>query len=78
MILHTNDAFWHYTSQHYWKSCNFIECFFYFAVPVFFQCTGATLLDFSDRYGLFFYISKYYLIKDLKWKLELLAVKYLL
>ena len=37
VILHTNGAFWHYTAQHYWKSGNFIECFFSLQFQFFFN-----------------------------------------
>lgn len=51
IMLHTN-CFWiDDVSASYWKSANIIECLFYFAVPVFFMNTGATLIDYQDRYG---------------------------
>ena len=50
IMLHTN-CFWiDDVSASYWKSANIIECLFYFAVPVFFMNTGATLIDYQDRY----------------------------
>lgn len=53
VILHTNSCFWRFSStERYWKTANIIECFFYFAVPVFFMISGATLLDFNKRYGI--------------------------
>lgn len=39
VILHTNNAFWKFSYESYWISANFIECIFYFAVPVFFMIT---------------------------------------
>lgn len=51
--LHANSCFRNFDAHaRYWITANFIECFFYFAVPVFFMISGATLLDFFDRYGL--------------------------
>lgn len=59
VILHTNAVFWDFSStEPYWKSANVIENVFYFAVPVFFMLTGATLLDFYQRYDLFTFFSK--------------------
>lgn len=58
VFLHVNGCFWEFSAtERYWRSANIIECTFYFAVPVFFMISGATLLDFFDRYGLriFFY-----------------------
>ncbi len=46
VFIHSNKCFWDFSSTaRYWKTANIIECFFYFAVPVFFMITGATLID---------------------------------
>lgn len=59
VLLHTNGCFWQFSdTERYWKTANVIECFFYFAVPVFFMISGATLLDFYKRYGLREYLFK--------------------
>ena len=61
VILHTNNKFWHFQfnyNKNYWISANLIECIFYFAVPMFVLCIGATLLDFNERYGLIQYFKK--------------------
>ena len=50
VVLHTNGAFWHYRGGHTWAVNNVIECVFYFAVPIFFMLTGATLFDYQKRY----------------------------
>lgn len=50
VILHTNGAFWHYREGRTWAVNNVIECIFYFAVPIFFMLTGATLFDYQKRY----------------------------
>ena len=53
LYLHVNGCFWSMGIHHpQWFSANAIECIFYFAVPVFMMISGATLLDFFDRYGL--------------------------
>ena len=52
IILHVNGVFWEFSStQSYWKSALIIESVFYFAVPVFFMISGATLMNFYERYG---------------------------
>lgn len=51
VCLHTNGVFWRFASQRYWFTANIIESLFYFAVPVFFMISGATLLDYQDRYS---------------------------
>ena len=52
VFLHVNGCFWDFSAtEAYWKTANIIESIFYFAVPVFFMISGATLLDYHDRYG---------------------------
>ena len=59
LMLHTNGCFWNFSAtQMYWKSANIIECFFYFAVPLFFMISGITMMDFYDRYTLREYFIK--------------------
>ena len=50
VMLHANGAFWHYREGRNWAVNNVIECVFYFAVPIFFMLTGATLFDYQKRY----------------------------
>lgn len=47
--LHTNGCFWEFSRERWWVTANIIESVFYFAVPVFFMITGATLLDYTKR-----------------------------
>lgn len=51
VILHSNVSFWLDRSKPYWTVSNVIESVFYFAVPVFFMLSGATLMDYHDRYS---------------------------
>ena len=51
IILHTNGIFWSRPHGMLWISANFLETFFYFAVPVFFMISGATLLDYREKYS---------------------------
>ncbi len=44
-----------------WRGVNLITTVFHFAVPIFFMITGATLMDFNDRYSL-----KEYFVKRIK------------
>lgn len=50
VCLHTNGCFWIFSTEPYWFTANIIESIFYFAVPVFFMISGATLIDYQDRY----------------------------
>ena len=77
VILHTNNKFWHFNYNNYktyWLSANLIECIFYFAVPMFALCIGATLLDFNERYG----IIEYYKKRILKIVIPMLSWTFLL
>lgn len=56
--LHTNGVFWQFNRERYWFTANFLECLFYFAVPVFFMITGSMLIDFNKRYSLKDYFQK--------------------
>ena len=47
--LHTNTSFWQFSRESWWFSANIIESVLYFAVPIFFMITGATLLDYTKR-----------------------------
>lgn len=50
VLLHMNGVFWNFSKEKYWLTANVIESVMYFAVPVFFMISGATLLDYRDRY----------------------------
>lgn len=56
VALHVNGAVHTFAKTGNWVSCMFIEALFYFAVPVFFMLTGATLMNYRKRYdtGAFF------------------------
>lgn len=58
IALHCNGCFWKFSYESYWISSVFIECIFYFAVPIFFMITGITLFDYKDKYD-----TKTYFIK---------------
>ena len=60
VILH-NNAYWGFNyinHKNLWIKANIIRCTFYFAVPIFVLCIGATLLNFNERYGISEYIYK--------------------
>ena len=58
VMLHCNGVFWKFPSGRLWYTSNFIECFFYWAVPVFFMITGATLLDYQKKYSTLMFFRK--------------------
>lgn len=58
VMLHTNNCFWEFNKERYWVTANIIESVMYFAVPVFFMISGATLMEYKNRYS-----TKEYLLK---------------
>lgn len=61
VMLHTNSCFWEFSTERYWGVANLIESVMYFAVPIFFMITGATLIDYPQRYT-----TKEYFMKRMK------------
>lgn len=61
VMLHANGCFWTYSTDRYWFEANIIESVMYFGVPVFFMISGATLLDYRERYS-----TKDFFIKRIK------------
>lgn len=68
LYIHIND-FWDNRDTRYltkfkfkptsrWDAANYIQCIFYFAVPIFFMNSGATLIDYRKRYSTIVHIKK--------------------
>ena len=51
IALHCNGIFHHYSQDSQWVFSAVIQVLFYCAVPVFFMLSGATLLDYGNRYS---------------------------
>lgn len=58
IALHVNGGFWVYSNTRSWMYANIIESLFYFAVPIFFMITGATLLDYKRKYSTSIFLKK--------------------
>ncbi len=58
VFLHANSCFWAFDTGSRWISANIIESLFYFAVPIFFMISGATLIDYRARYDTKTYVKK--------------------
>lgn len=58
VCLHTNGCFWTFSTKPYWFTANILESLFYFSVPAFFMISGATLMDYRDRYSTGAYLAK--------------------
>lgn len=61
VFIHTNGCFWKFSYDNYWIIANVIEELLSFAVPIFFMISGATLINYRDRYS-----TKEYFIKRVK------------
>ncbi len=80
VMMHTNDCVWQFSTERYWITANLLNAICSYAVPVFFMISGATLLDYPERYstGEFFKkrISKTF-IPFLAWSFVCLALNIL-
>lgn len=74
VTLHTNGIFWKFSqTERYWFTANIVESLFYFAVPIFFMITGATLLNYQERYS-----TKEYFVRRIKKQYSLMYAGVLL
>lgn len=51
VILHSKANVDFFSREEYWFKASVIECVFHFAVPIFFMISGATLIDYRERYS---------------------------
>lgn len=58
IALHCNGCFWRFSYERYWITSVFIECFFYFAVPIFFMISGVNLIDYREKYDTITFLKK--------------------
>lgn len=49
VLLHTNAVFWEGPASPAWVSANMVETLFYWAAPMFFMISGATLMNYQQR-----------------------------
>lgn len=50
VALHVNGDVWTFNRSAHWLSCMVVQVVCYWAVPVFVMLTGATLMDYRERY----------------------------
>lgn len=76
IIIHTS-SFYSFAENPRWLLANFINTFFTFAVPVFFMISGATLIDYRERYDTKTYLKKRFkrtLIPFIFWSVAAIAM----
>ena len=79
VMMHANVSFWIDLKKPFWPVSNIIENVSYFAVPVFFMISGATLIDYSERYSTKEFFKKRFVktvIPFLAWSVFALLWKY--
>lgn len=50
VIMHINGCYWDFAKERYWVTANILNSVCSFAVPVFFMISGATLMNYRERY----------------------------
>ncbi|WEV56590.1 acyltransferase [Ligilactobacillus acidipiscis] len=58
VTMHVNVSFWNFANLPYWRVATFIETTCYWAVPVFFMISGATLIEYRKKYSTKIYAQK--------------------
>lgn len=48
--IHAQFAFLAFSTERYWLTTNILRSIFYFCVPIFFMISGATLVNYQERY----------------------------
>lgn len=78
VFLHQSNLVHTYESSPQWFTALGIECLCYFAVPVFYMLSGATLLRYDERYDLKDFMTKRYkrtLVPFILWSLFWLVIR---
>lgn len=58
IAMHVNSASWIYTGNLEWGGALAVEVICYFAVPIFFMLSGATLMNYRERYSTRLFLSR--------------------
>lgn len=67
ITLHHNNTVWTFKDTLSWKAALGAECFFYWAVPVFFMLSGATLLNYREKYSTGEFFKKRFIRTVIPW-----------
>ena len=51
LILHHNGIVWQFSKSWSWRMSLLVECVFYWAVPIFLMLSGATLMNYREKYS---------------------------
>lgn len=67
IALHHNSRIWKFEVSNGWRLSLFIECFFYWAVPIFLMISGANLLNYREKYDTKVFLKKRVLKTVIPW-----------
>ena len=78
VCMHFNGLTHSYAHTTAWREALFVDCFFYWSAPIFFMLTGATLMNYREKYSTRDFFKKRFgktLVPFLAWSLIALAWK---
>ena len=67
IALHHNGHYHNYSPTRGWVFSLLVECFFYWAVPLFLMISGANLLDYHKKYSISVYLKKRFFRTVIPW-----------
>lgn len=67
IALHHNGTVWNFSDSWTWKTSLVVECFAYWAVPVFLMLSGANLLNYREKYSTKEYFAKRFIRTVIPW-----------
>lgn len=67
IALHHNGGVWNFSNSWNWKTCLVVECFAYWAVPVFLMLSGANLLNYRNKYSTRIFFEKRFVRTVIPW-----------
>lgn len=67
LILHHNGIVWQFSKSWSWRMSLLVECVFYWAVPIFLMLSGATLMNYREKYSTQMFFKKRFTRTVLPW-----------
>ena len=67
LILHHNGIVWQFSKSWSWRISLLVECAFYWAVPIFLMLSGATLMNYREKYSTQTFFRKRFIRTVIPW-----------
>lgn len=67
LILHHNGIVWQFSKSWSWRISLLVECAFYWAVPIFLMLSGATLMNYREKYSTQIFFKKRFTRTVIPW-----------